>query len=1056
MKFRSSLKWTSLAASGLILAYGSLSASGQIRPKKFRDKIEFNRDIRPILANKCLTCHGNDKNAVQAGLHLDKREGAIATLEDGNRAIVPGHPEKSALIARINAKEEFLRMPPVDSHKTLSEEDKGLLYQWIEEGAEYKQHWAFVKPVRPPLPKVKNAKWPKNGIDYFTLAEMEKHGLQPSPEADRATLIRRVTLDLTGLPPSQQEVAAFVKDTSPKAYEMVVDRLLASKQYGERMAMDWVDYARYADSNGYQADFERFQWRWRDWVIDAYNKNMPFDKFTVEQLAGDLLPNPTLAQRIATGFNRNHRINTEGGVIAEEWRVENVIDRVETTSTTWLGLTAGCARCHDHKYDPITQKEFYSLFAYFNNVPESGTGDERPVNHPPYIKAPYPDQSQKLALLGMQVKTLTEEVQKLAAINEPKADAWKLVAKAPPASLSQGLEARYVFTPELTALKGEKPKMMGAPKFEQGRSSGAVQSNDESYLDLGKAGDFDTKQPFSYALWIKPETGFGSPISRMDIGKDYRGWDLFINGNRPAIHLIDAWPTNALKVISKKMIPNGEWSHIAITYDGSAKPEGVKIYVNGEKTETDVEANSLKGTIRTNVSLKVGRRTNGDVYKGKVDDLAIYSKALTQEEVQALSGVSPAKMILDTPKDKRTKEQQALLVKLWSRENDPKYRELDTKLEKATKDYTALDMAIPTVMVMEEMSKPRDAYVLERGQYDKHGAKVTATIPGVFGSLPKDVPNNRLGLAKWIVSPDNPLTARVTMNRFWERLFGTGIVSTSEDFGTRAEFPSHPELLDWLATEFVKKGWDQKAMLKELVMSATYRQSSKITPKLMAVDPTNRLLARGPRFRLPAEVIRDQALQAAGLLVEKIGGPSVRPYEPEGFWDETNFYGNLRNYKHDKDDGLYRRSLYTIWKRTAAPPNMTLFDVPSRETCRVRRPRTNTPLQALTLLNDETYVEAARVLAQHALQKGGATPESRIAYLFNQVLSRKPSEAEVKIIKAGLAKRIAHFKANPEAAKKLVMTGEAPQDPKLDKITLAAYMVAASTVLNLDETITKE
>jgi hypothetical protein len=1042
----------------MILAYGALSAQGQTRPKKIRDKVDFNRDIRPILANKCLNCHGNDPSSVRAGLRLDNRAGAIARLPDGNFAVVPGKPAKSMLIDRINAEVPALRMPPVDSHKVLSQEEKDLLRQWVAEGAEYKQHWGFVKPVRPQLPKVKLKTWPKNEIDYFVLAELEKKGLKPSPEADRATLLRRVSLDLTGLPPTPAEVAAFQNDKSPNAYGKVVDRLLASPRYGERMAMDWMDYARYADSNGYQADFERYQWRWRDWVIDAYNKNMPYSKFTVEQLAGDMLPNPTLDQKIATGFNRNHRINTEGGVIAEEWRVETVIDRVETTTTVWLGLTAGCARCHDHKYDPISQKEFYQFFAYFNNVPESGTGEERAVNHPPFIKAPYPEQEKKLTELQAYVNSLKNQVDSIAIANESKADAWKLEAKTPPASLKENLVGRYSFGPAPKAVAGQvpEPKIGGKPKFGSGRSSGSVETTSADFLDLGNVGNFGTAQPFSYAVWVNPVNGNGSPFARMDVGNNYRGWDFFMNGGKPAIHLIDTWPQDALKVVSKTMIPNNQWSHVTITYDGSAKPEGVKIYVNGQLTEYDVEANALKGDIKSNVNLTVGRRTTGDIFNGKIDDLVLYAKVLNPTEVESLSGVNPAKAILDTPKEKRTKEQEDALSRMWSREFDPNFSKLDKELQEKSAELRTLENAIPTLMVMEEMKKPRDAYLLVRGEYDKRGAKVFPGLPKVFPGLPKGVPNNRLGFAEWIVSPENPLTSRVAVNRYWERFFGEGIAPTTEDFGTRAEFPTHPALLDWLATEYVKNGWNTKALMKKIAMSATYRQSSKIPPKLMAIDPTNKLLARGPRFRLPAEVIRDQAMFAAGLLHEQIGGQSVRPYQPDGIWDETSFYGNLHNYKHDMGGNLYRRSLYTIWKRTAAPPNMTLFDASTRETCRVRRARTDTPLQALTLMNDETYLEAARVLAQRMVKEGGTTPAARIDFAFQWVLGRKPSLKESQILQKGLAKRLSFYKKNPDAAKGLVAVGEAPIGKDEDTSELAAYMIAASTLLNLDESVTKE
>jgi Protein of unknown function (DUF1553)/Protein of unknown function (DUF1549)/Concanavalin A-like lectin/glucanases superfamily/Planctomycete cytochrome C len=1039
-----------------VLGVGVFANGGPKPSPKLREKIEFNRDIRPILA-KCLTCHGHDEKQIQAGLRLDTFKGATMKLRSGERAIVPGHPEQSELIARINDRDPDVIMPPASSNKILSSEEKLLLTQWIQEGAVFKPHWAFEKPVRPAVPKVRQAAWVRNPIDNFILAKLEKEGLKPSPEADRNTLIRRVTLDLIGLPPSPEEVVAFRNDTKPGAYERVVDRLLASPRYGERMAMDWMDYARYADSNGYQADWERFQWRWRDWVINAYNANMPYDQFTVEQLAGDLLPHATMDQKIATGFNRNHRINTEGGVVAEEWRVENVIDRVETTSTVWLGLTSGCARCHDHKYDPIKQKDFYSLFAYFNNVPESGTGEERPVNHPPILSAPTPEQTKARFVAQSKLDKLRADLRSRILTNIPKSANWQVAADAAPASLGEGLVGQYSFrtSPSVLAGSATAPKVVGQPKFDDGHGHGSVKTDSDNYLDLGNVGDFERTEPFSYAVWLNPESANASPVSRMDAGNNYRGWDLFLSGGKPSIHIISSWPTNALKVNGKAMIPEHKWTHVAVTYDGSSKPSGIHMYINGQAIETETEMNGLTESIRTPVTAKVGRRTGADAFNGQVEDLALYKKVLTADEVQHLADFHPERTILAIEESKRTPEQRETLASLWSRQHDADFAKLEKSVNTAAEEVSMIDSQVTSVMVMDEMPKPRPAYVLVRGEYDKHGAKVTARVPSFLPTLPKGVPNNRLGLARWIVSADNPLTARVTVNRFWERLFGTGIVATSEDFGTRAEFPSHPELLDWLATEFVRLHWDQKAILREIVTSATYRQSSKVTPAILAKDPVNRLLARGPRFRLSAEVIRDQALYAGGQLREKIGGPSVRPYQPEGIWDETNVYGNLRNYKHDTGEGLYRRSLYTIWKRTAAPPNMTLFDAATRETCRVRRSRTDTPLQALALLNDVTYVESARSIAQGSLQAASAE-DARISWIYQRLLGRNPSAAETKILKVGLKRRLEHFRKNPQAAEKLVAIGDLAR-PKADNpVELAAYTILASTVLNLDETITKE
>lgn len=1054
-----------LFANVAILGFGALYASSTKPPTKrvkakapVVDKIDYNRDIRPILAGKCFACHGADPKAIRAGLRLDDRTSATSALESGKHAIVVGSPAKSELISRINAKSDDERMPPPSTNKILTNEEKDLLKRWIAEGAEYKPHWAFVAPVRPALPAVRDAKWVRSPIDRFVLAKLERIGQKPAPEAEKSTLLRRVTLDLTGLPPTPNEVIAFVNDRSPKAYERVVDRLLSSPRFGERMAMDWVDYSRYADSNGYQADYERFQWRWRDYVIDAFNKNMPFDQFTVELLAGDMLPNATTDQIVATGFNRNHRLNTEGGVIAEEWRVENIIDRVETTSTVWLGLTSGCARCHDHKYDPISQKEFYGMFAYFNNVPESGSGEERPINHPPLVKAPMAGQADLLKALTKQVAAVDEKLSAIARANESKAADWKLDHDDNAASLAQGVVARYAMasTPSVVSGSAPQPKVVGKVGFEKGQRSGAATITEAGFVDLGSAGDFEANKPFSYAYWVYPTNGFGVPLSRMDSGANYRGWDSFLEYGKPAVHIIDSWPNNAIKVIAKTTLKEKAWNHVAVSYDGSSKASGVHMYVNGKESPVDVATNSLKGSIKTAVTTKIGRRTTGDYLNGKVDDVALYDRVLSAREVAAISGSHPAKPILAIPAEKRTAAQREALARLWSEDNDPAYAALSKERSELVAKREMTEAQIPTVMVMKEMDKPRDAFILIRGQYDKRGDKVSPMIPAALPPFPKGAPNNRLGLAKWIASPTNPLTARVTVNRFWERFFGVGIVLTSEDFGTRAEFPSHPELLDWLATEFVRTGWNVKSMMKEIVMSATYRQSSSMSEWAVKNDPANRFLSHGPRFRLPAETIRDQALAASGMLYEKVGGPSVRPYQPPGIWNETAHFGNLLNYVPDKGADGHRRSLYTFWKRTAAPPNMTLFDVPSRELCRVRRSRTNTPLQALALLNDVQYLEASRALAQRMLTQGGKTPRQRLGYAYLAVLGRNIHPDEAKVLETGLTARIAKYKSNPDAAKKLVSVGEWPHDAKAPDAELAAYIIAANTILNLDEAVTKE
>jgi hypothetical protein len=1050
MDFRRKSGRLSLKAAGAlfslsIFATAVVAHPSESKPKKH--KVEFNRDIRPIL-DKCLSCHGHDPKAIQAGLRLDRRDGATAKLADGNFAIVPGHPELSELTKRIYSTDKYSLMPPPESNRVLSADDKAMLVEWIKEGAEYKPHWAFVKPVRPPVPAVEEKNWPANPIDNFILAKLEEEGLKPSPDADKRTLIRRVSLDLTGLPPTPQEVDNFLADKSHNAYEKVVDRLLASPRYGERMAMDWMDNARYADSNGYQSDWERFQYRWRDWVINAYNQNMPYDQFTVEQLAGDLLPHPTLDQIIATGFNRNHRINTEGGVIPEEWRTETVIDRVETTSEIWLGLTAGCARCHDHKYDPISQKDFYSLCSYFNNVPETGSGVEQPVNHPPLIKAPYPWQTAEIAKLTKQVNSLDQQIQPRLAANSAEAQSWQIARSD---TIAPSPLARFEFKKDAP---GFTPN--GDVAYDPGRSTGAISVGDKGFADLGNTGDFDGKKGFSYGGWIYPVSAVGSPIAKMDTKHDYRGWDILLDNYTPAAHLIDKWPDSALKILSKTPLKANEWNHVFVTYDGSGKAAGAHMYIDGKQVQTETQNDTLKGPLTTAVHLRVGRRTEENTFTGKVDDVLVYDRELKPDEVAKIASVNPAIPLLEIPIAQRTPDQKLQITKLWSTDHDSVFASLDKRRSQAQSDLDKANDGVTTVMVMQEMPKPRDCYILIRGQYDHPGAKVTAAVPAVFPPIPAGYPNNRLGLAEWIVSPDNPLTARVTVNRMWERLFGTGIVATSEDFGTRSEFPSHPELLDWLATELQRLHWNMKAMWKELVMSRTYRQSSDVSEALVKLDPNNRLLARGPRFRLSAEVLRDQALEAAGLLREKIGGPSVRPYQPAGVWDEVSVYGNLHNYMHDADPDLHRRSLYTIWKRTAAPPDMTLFDAPSRETCVVRRARTDTPLQALVLMNDETYVEAARGLAQRMIEKGGSSVKGRIDYAFRTVLARDPQPDELQILSREIARHEKHYQGDVKDAKKLISIGDLKADPKLPPAEVAAYTLVASTILNLDETLTKE
>lgn len=1015
-------------------------------------RLKYNRDVRPILNEKCFHCHGTDASHRKGELRLDLREEAMKPADSGDIALVPGSPENSQLIARVELPhDDDDVMPPAKDGKPLTAEEKTILRRWIDEGAEYEGHWAFLKPERAPVPKIANPALPiNNEIDAFITDRLIKEGLQPSPEADRATLLRRVTLDLTGLPPTIEEIAAFEKDTTPNAYEKVVDRLLKSEHYGERMAMQWLDFARFADSHGFQTDSSRAMWPWRDWVIQAFNDNKPFDQFTLEQIGGDLLPNARRDQIVATGFNRNHRLNGEGGIIAEEWRIENIIDRVETTSFTWLGLTLNCCRCHDHKYDPLSQKDFYSFFAFFNNVPESGTiqgnSNRSGGNSAPVVTVPNADQEKKLAQLRKAVETAK------AVVTEKQLQLPNLVTN---------------WEAEMEKPGGGKIQMWQVLPLSSAKSSGGAsltRQPDESWIASGTNPNSDT-----YTLT--------SPVTK---------------GSFTGL-LLEAMPDESLPNQSLGRAPNGNFVLSGIEAEISAPTLKKPVKISFGRAEADYSQKGYDVKLLLDKDPKNGWAIDGNDPKKRVVRKAMFlankavdvpagatltvrlihqakfaqhnigrfrlSKTDAEPALASLDGNGdpPAAIlaILKTPPENRNPKQNSELEKYYRANIESPLRDADFALVAAKEDLEKYENSLPSVMVMQE-GPVRDAFVLNRGEYDKPGEKVTMATPAVLPPMPKDAPMNRLGLAKWIVDPANPLTARVWVNRAWEKFFGYGISKSTDNLGTQSEYPVHPELLDWLATEFVRRGWDMKVMQKLIVMSATYRQSSRQTPELIEKDPENRLLARGPRFRLTGEVVRDQALAIGGLLVSKIGGPSVRPYMPEGVWDETSKYGDLRGYKPDTGDALYRRSFYTIWKRTAAPPTMLLFDAPTREICTVKRSRTNTPLQALSLLNEVTFVEAARGLAQQMMQQGGRTPEQRITYGFKRATGRDIEPAALKQLTAGLTKRIADFRAKPEDAGALITQGASKADAALDATELAAYTTTASVLLNLDRVVTRD
>ncbi|MBM3801447.1 MAG: DUF1553 domain-containing protein [Acidimicrobiia bacterium] len=1026
--------------------------------------IEFNRDIRPILSDKCFVCHGPDKANRVSELRLDTEAGAKTPLSSGRQAIVPGDPEKSELYRRVVSKDETVRMPPAAlGHAKLLSSEVESLRLWIRQGAKWQQHWSFIPPKRPILPRVNNRKWPRNTIDTLVLHRLEREGLTPSPEAGKETLIRRLSLDLTGFPPALSEIEAYLADKSQNAYERVVDRLLQSRRYGEHMAARWLDAARYADTNGYQSDGVRSMWRWRDWVIDAFNRNLSFDRFTIEQIAGDMLTQPTLEQHIASGFNRNHRTNAEGGIVAEEFRVEYVADRVETTSTVWLGLTVGCARCHDHKYDPITQKEFYQLFAYFNNVSEKGLvynfGNEEP-----YIKAPTPKQQARLNQLVARSQDARKRFLSLQPEISRAQHEWEQsLAKAERLdwSIRDGLVAHYPLDGLLASGCHEgRPVVSDSPDCRLPLVSAPVGMggvfDGKRYIDAGNVAKFNYEDPFTLAAWIYPTAPNGAIVSRIEDHNQGHGYGLYLRNGKVRLHITMRWTDIGMRLETAQPLKLNAWQHVAVTYDGKRKAQGVRVYVNGEAKKIDVLFDELSWPIDPKDPFRIGAGEGPDNrFQGTIDEVRVYRRALSSEEVATLPLLETVDQIAAIPLDRRSAAQRSKLafcfMDLFAPRSVKEARCEWLDAEREQDEYLA---SIPTVMVMLERPVRRDTFLLKRGAYDAPGEPVTPAVPAVFRPLPRQFSDNRLGLAQWLAAPSNPLTPRVIVNRLWQMIFGIGLVKTAEDFGSQGDRPPHPELLDWLATRFVDSGWDVKELLKTIVMSATYRQSSKATQFLSERDPENRLLARGPRLRLSAEVIRDQALLASGLLVEEIGGPSVKPYQPAGLWEELSFGDS---YRTDSGSKLYRRSLYTYLKRTVAPPAMMGFDASNRETCTVRQARTNTPLQALNLMNDVTYLEASRKLAERVLKEAASgTEDDRIAYAFRLVLSRRPRSEETQILRDSLHLFGERYGKDSKVALKYLEHGASARDETLSPVELASYTALASLILNLDETITKE
>lgn len=994
------------------------------------EKVDFDRDIRPLLSNTCFYCHGPDAENRAADLRLDQEEDAKDWV------IVEGEPEESELVSRIFEEDPDLVMPPPDQKQQLSNEQKELLKRWIAEGAVWTKHWSFVPPERAELPENELADWPKNEIDRFVLAKLEEQQLKPSPQAERETLIRRVSLDLTGLPPTLEEVEAFISDESPEAYELVVDRLLASPRYGEHMAQPWLAAARYADTNGFQNDATRTMWPWRDWVIKAMNDNKPFDEFTIEQLAGDLLEEPTTEQLVATGFHRNNALNGEGGRDQEESRTEYVIDRVDATSTVWLGLTMACCRCHDHKYDPISHNEFYEFAAYFNSIDESG-GVDAGGNAKPVLPLPTPEQKAAMQKRHLVIKGIRDRIKQLPAPDPTELAAWEEETRVWLARDEAGTLWKPLESLELSVEGGAdwEPLEDGSVLVRK------VEDATDDYvitIDL-PAGDH---RGLRIEALRHPELTKGALSNGVKGGFSVTGLVVELDGE--PIQLIKPEANVGGQAGADGLLDKNKYTTWRV-FDPAKAPEVPTWLARFEKPI--VVAAKGEGEARTLVVRMRHKTRTGDAPIGRFRlSLTDYPEPTVKDRL----GMSPeVAAAIKEPAADRTDQQAEQVI--------GQYQEVDAK--PLHEEIAAEQDAIRQIekkqlftMIMKEREYPRHTYRLERGiwnQPDK-SRKLQPGVPAVLPELPEEAAKDRLTLARWLMRPDHPLTARVTVNRYWQHFFGVGLVKTSEDFGVQGDRPSHPKLLDWLATEFVRTGWDVKRMHKLIVTSATYRQSSRATPELIERDPHNRLLTRGPRFRLSAQALRDQALAISGLLVNQMGGPGVKPYQPPKVWSDYSL-GKIK-YKRDQGDKLYRRSVYTFWRRSVAPT--LFFDNPARQACAVRPSLTNTPLHALTMLNDVTFIEAARVLAEKVIKDGGE-PSERIEKAFKMATAREPNERELATLLRSLDGLLEQYQTDPAGAKKLVEAGEAPHDESLDAVEVAAYASLMNAILNLDEVVTK-
>ena len=1058
-----------LGACGLFLNLPSFSMPSDQIDRKF----DFQTEIRPLLSRTCFECHGPDEAARRADLRLDLREGLLGVGGEGG-VVLPGDPESSELFRRITTADFDDLMPPPDSGHALTSEQIEAVRAWIQQGAIWEEHWSFM-PLDPqsdfhgshPNTSGSQVDPDIDPIDRIVESAWSANGLKGSIPADRETLLRRVTFDLTGLPPTIPEMDAFLADESPAAYDRVVDRLLESPAFGERMATAWLDLARFADTHGYQSDVDRPMWAYRDWVIRAFNENLPYDDFVTWQLAGDLLPDATADQRLATAFNRLHRQTNEGGSVEEEFRVEYVADRVHTFGTAFLGLTTECARCHSHKFDPISHEEYYELFAFFDDIDESGLYSHFTGAVPtPTLLLATAETQQRIDELRGRIADAESAISVLASAASPAFQAWMedaslAVADDPQTPLIPGLVGDYPLDEivdgqlENLADPAKPGGVSGGPVSVPGIESTGLLMDGENNLHFPGVGEFSRVDPFTIALWVRIEAITDRAVvlhrSRAWTDAGSQGYQLLLEDGRVSWSLIHFWPGDAIGIRTLEPLPAGEWVEVVVAYDGSSRASGLSIHLDGDAVGIEVVRDHLTKAITGGGpgAMTIGQRFRDRGFKGgEVDHLRVFDRRLSPIEIRHLHD-GEALQRADPDVDELRAYFNGLV--------DPAQREARSKLQGLRRELAGVIDATREIMVMAELAEPRESRVLERGRYDRPMQVVQPGTPGRIRAFPADLPPNRLGLATWVTDPEHPLTARVAVNRLWSIAFGRGIVATPEDFGSQGMRPSHPELLDRLALDFIESGWDVKAMLRRFLVSSTYRQASAATIASRDVDPENRFLSRGPSARLTAEMVRDQALAASGLLVRKVGGPSVYPYQPGGLWQEKSG----RVYPQGTGDALHRRSMYTFWKRTSPPPSMLLFDAAKRDVCVARRSSTSTPLQALVLLNDIQFVEAARVLAERVI--GGSPPDSgenvdhagQIEHGFRLLTGRRPTGPEQAILEQLHAEEFEAFESDPEAALAVASAGEPPRQEKFDPARTAAMTVVCSTIMNTDAAVMK-